>query len=109
LTTIDEPMFRELQESMGEDFVRELVATFAEEAPQIVAELRVALQEQSVERFRRAAHSLKSNGSTFGATEVAARSRELELGGLPADAGGVDALERSLASALADLQELCRD
>jgi histidine phosphotransfer protein HptB len=109
LTTIDEATFRELQQSMGGDFVRELVATFAEEAPQIVAELRSALQEQSAERFRRAAHSLKSNGSTFGATEVAARSRDLELGGLPADASAVDALQHALASALADLQELCRD
>jgi histidine phosphotransfer protein HptB len=107
--TIDEPVFRELRESMGEDFVRELVATFAEEAPQIVAELRGALREQSAERFRRAAHSLKSNGSTFGATDVAARSRALELGGLPADAGGVDALERSLAEALKQLQDLCHD
>jgi histidine phosphotransfer protein HptB len=109
LTTIDEPVFRELQESMGEDFVRELVATFAEEAPQIVAELRSALQEQSAERFRRAAHSLKSNGSTFGASAVTAQARHLEVGALPADAAGVDALEHSLASALADLQELCRD
>jgi histidine phosphotransfer protein HptB len=107
--TIDEPVFRELRESMGEDFVRELVATFAEEAPQIIAELRTALREQSAERFRRGAHSLKSNASTFGATDLAAQARELELGGLPDDAVALDALERSLAGVLAELQELCRD
>jgi histidine phosphotransfer protein HptB len=107
--TIDEATFRELQQSVGEDFVRELVATFSQEAPQILAELRGALLEQSAERFRRAAHSLKSNGSTFGATDLAARARALELGGLPRDAAAVDALQESLAGALSDLQELCRD
>lgn len=106
---IDETTFRELQQSMGADFVRELVATFSEEAPQILADLRSAQREQSAERFRRAAHSLKSNGSTFGATHLAAQARALELGALPADAAAVDALEDALASALIDLQELCRE
>jgi HPt (histidine-containing phosphotransfer) domain-containing protein len=35
-------------------------------------------------RFRRAAHSLKSNALTFGATELAAHAWALELGGLDA-------------------------
>jgi histidine phosphotransfer protein HptB len=36
--------------------------------------------------FRRAAHSLKSNSLTFGASALAALARELELGGLSPEA-----------------------
>jgi histidine phosphotransfer protein HptB len=104
---IEQERLRELQQSMGEDFVRELVDTFAQEAPQIVADMRDAVRSGDQERFRRAAHSLKSNAGTFGATELAEQARSLELGAVPADAAAVDALERSLHAALATLRELC--
>ena len=44
-------------------------------------DLRQSLAATDAERFRRAAHSLKSNGSTFGALELAAVARDLELSG----------------------------
>jgi HPt (histidine-containing phosphotransfer) domain-containing protein len=47
--------------------VRELVDTFLAEAPSMLADLRESLASGEAERFRRAAHSLKSNGNTFGA------------------------------------------
>ena len=58
--------------------------------------------------FRRAAHSLKSNGLTFGATEFAARARALELGGIGVVGDGVtlDALDAAWATARAALSEL---
>jgi cysteinyl-tRNA synthetase len=37
---------------------------------------------RTADRFRRAAHSLKSNSNTFGARTLGAMARELELGGL---------------------------
>ena len=43
-----------------------------------------ALAAGDAERFRRAAHSLKSNSNTFGALALGALARELELGGLDA-------------------------
>ena len=105
---IDPHTFDELQANAGADFVAELVQTFAEEAPPLLAEMRSALAAGATERFRRAAHSLKSNSSTFGATRLAALARELELGGLPADAGGVDALNGEFETTLAALQALAR-
>ena len=69
----------------GAEFVGELVDTFLEEAPGMLAELRSARADGNAERFRRAAHSLKSNGNTFGALSLAALARELELKGLDAD------------------------
>ena len=90
------------------DFVVELIDTFAEEAPQLIDELRAAQAAGAAERFRRAAHSLKTNANTFGATAMGEHARALELGGLPADAAGIDALQALFVSAVAALKELAR-
>jgi histidine phosphotransfer protein HptB len=105
---IDPHIFDELQANAGADFVLELVDTFAEEAPRLLAELRSALAVDAAERFRRAAHSLKSNSSTFGATRLATMARALELGGLPPNADAVDALAPEIEMTLAALQALAR-
>lgn len=105
---IDLATFADLQDTAGADFVVELVETFAEEAPALVAELRSALLDGAAEGFRRAAHSLKSNGHTFGALRLAEQARALELGGFPADAAAVDALSAELELAIAALRKLAR-
>jgi HPt (histidine-containing phosphotransfer) domain-containing protein len=109
---IDLATYRELQQAAGADFVVELIETFLEEAPQMLAELRAARSAAHAERFRRAAHSLKSNGHTFGALHLAALARELELKGLNADphrdAAAIDAIDAAFADAASALQELGR-
>jgi len=105
---IDRAVFAELQATAGADFVVELVGTFFEEAPQMLAELRAAHADGAAERFRRAAHSLKTNAHTFGAMALGAQARALEQGGLPADASGIDALEAAYARSAAVLKELAR-
>ena len=105
---IDQQTFGELQANAGEEFVAELVGTFAEEAPQLLAELRSAWPAGAADRFRRAAHSLKSNSNTFGATRLAELARTLELGGLPASAQPLDALEAEYERTLAALQTLAK-
>ena len=104
---IDLPTFEELKASAGDEFVTELVGTFFEEAPQMLAELRSAREAGAAERFRRAAHSLKSNGNTFGALRLGALARELELGAIPADAAPLDALDAEYARTAAALKALC--
>jgi len=79
---IDRATYDALAETTGAEFARELVATFLEEAPGMLAELRSAFAASDAERFRRAAHSLKSNGNTFGARGLGALARELELDGI---------------------------
>ena len=106
--TIDPTVFAGLQDSAGAEFVAELVDTFRAEAPQMLAELRDALAAGSAERFRRAAHSLKSNANTFGAAALGSAARDLELAGLPTDAAAIDALDALYAQAAAALAELCR-
>ena len=104
---IDLATFEELKESAGDEFVTELVGTFLEEAPPMLAELRSARAAGSAERFRRAAHSLKSNSLTFGAVRLGALARDLELGALPADDAPLDALGAAFARAAAALKALC--
>ena len=105
---IDTAIYAELQDSAGAEFVAELVQTFLEEAPVMLAELEAALMDAAPDRFRRAAHSLKTNALTFGATQLAAQARELEMGGLPADTSALSAVCASYAAAAAALQELSR-
>ena len=105
---INRSVFAELRATAGADFVVELVDTFLEEAPPMIAELREALATGAADRFRRAAHSLKTNANTFGAIALGTRARELELGGLPADAGGIDALQALYDEATVVLKELAR-
>ena len=107
-TVIDPHVFDELQATAGADFVVELVDTFAAEAPALLADMRHAFADGAVERFRRAAHTLKSNGSTFGATRMAEMARTLELGGPPPNVNGVDALAHEFETTLAALQRLAR-
>jgi len=109
---IDKAVFTELQDTAGADFVQELVGTFLEEAPGLMAELRAARDAAHADNFRRAAHSLKSNSQTFGAVRLAAAARALELAGLhpdPAtDRQAIVALQAALDEAAAALQELAR-
>jgi HPt (histidine-containing phosphotransfer) domain-containing protein len=107
---IDLAVYAELRDTTGAEFVAELVDTFIEEGPGILAELRAARDEGDAERFRRAAHSLKSNGRTFGAVKLTALAREFELKGLDADptrdAADLAALETEYARATAELRAL---
>jgi HPt (histidine-containing phosphotransfer) domain-containing protein len=106
---IDPQTFAELQANAGAEFVVELVDTFASEAPQMLAELRTSHAAGAAEAFRRAAHSLKSNSNTFGASRLAELARSLELGGLPASAAPIDALAEELARSMAALQALATE
>ena len=105
---IDRTTFSELQAAAGADFVIELAGTFFEEAPQMIGELHSALAAGDAVRFRRAAHSMKTNACTFGATALGAAARALEQGGLPAGASGIDALQSIYDQAAAALKEIIR-
>ena len=108
--TIDQATLDELKETAGPEFVVELVETFLAEAPLMLADLKSALAAGDADRFRRAAHSLKSNSHTFGALTLGALARELELGGLDrvraADGAPLYALADEYSRVAAALTEL---
>lgn len=82
---IDLAIFNELRATTGAEFVSDLVVTFCDEATGILAQLREAGLAGDAVRYKRAAHSLKSNANTLGATRLGALARELELRGIGND------------------------
>ena len=109
MAVIDNDVFAALVDSAGADFMPELIDSFLEDAPQGLAALRSASAAGDAVGFRRAAHSLKSNGVTFGATAFAELARELEhtplaeLGAAPA--GQVEALAVLFEAVATELKE----
>ncbi len=102
---IDRSVFDELQDTMGVDFAAELVATFFDEAPIMLAELGDAAKANEADNFRRAAHSIKSNASVFGASALANIARTLEINGFNDDAQIV-AINAAYERAEAELKAL---
>lgn len=76
----------------GWAFVRELIDTFVDEAPTQLATLRSAVAHGDAEEARRVAHTLKSNGATFGARSFTEVCRELEAAAKLAELDGAAAL-----------------
>ncbi len=77
---VEPAAFAELEASIGDDqeFLRELVDTYLEDAPQQVEGMRHGLQGGDRELLHRSAHTLKSNSASLGATTLSAMCRELE-------------------------------
>jgi len=108
---IDQATFDGLKQAVGADYIPELVSAFLEEAPALIAQLRPALLAGDAETFRRAAHSIKSNAATFGATrlfelakEMESLARENRLGEV---GNRVEVLEEAFSRAAEALKELC--
>ena len=78
MPVIDKATFDELKEMSGADFMDELIDTFLEDSPKLIEEMKTALSANNADTFRRAAHSMKSNAATFGASQLSALSKELE-------------------------------
>lgn len=76
---IDKATFEELIQMSGADFINELIDAFLDDAPNMIENMRTALETKDVESFRRNAHSFKSNANTFGAMELGLLAKELEL------------------------------
>ncbi len=100
---IDMSAFEELKQTSGADFITELIDAFLEEAPKLIEELRSALQEGDSETFRRAAHSLKSNSATFGASRLSELAQELEVIGRQKRLGEVQGRIEVLESRYGDV------
>jgi HPt (histidine-containing phosphotransfer) domain-containing protein len=110
MPVIDQTTFAELKQMSGLEFLNELIDTFLDDAPRMMQDLKSALEAKDADSFRRAAHSMKSNASTFGAGRLAELAQELESLGREnklTDTGDrLAALEEALRSACEALQGL---
>jgi HPt (histidine-containing phosphotransfer) domain-containing protein len=93
---LDADAVRALYELLGEDreALAEIVDAFLDEAPARLAELRRGVDQNDSALAGRAAHTLKSNGGTFGAVELVSLCRRLEVAARAKDlAGSADLLD----------------
>jgi signal transduction histidine kinase/CheY-like chemotaxis protein/HPt (histidine-containing phosphotransfer) domain-containing protein len=81
--TLDPAALDNLRQTVGDDeeFLAELVETFLEDAPQMLADMRQAAESGDAPGLRLHAHSLKSNSAEFGAMSLSALSKQLEMMG----------------------------
>lgn len=110
MSIIEQTIFNELKQMSGAEFINELIDTFLDDAPKMTLELKSALSANDADSFRRAAHSLKSNAATFGASQLAEMSKELEMLGrenkLHETGDRLKALEEAMQSACEELKGL---
>jgi len=110
MPVIDRTVFEELKQMSGEDFINELIDTFLEDAPNLIEEMKSALNDNNAEIFRRAAHSMKSNAATFGATELSALAKDLEMLGkenkMQGSGDRLKSLEQAYGAARQELEAL---
>jgi HPt (histidine-containing phosphotransfer) domain-containing protein len=92
---INQATLDELIAGTDKGFVLELIDTFLDDAPKMLAELQDSLVSKNAEVFRRAAHSLKSNSASFGAMHLSTQAKELEMIG---KAGNFDEVGGKLAA-----------
>ena len=78
---LDSKALHDLLDGLGGEFdlLMELVTTFLEDAPKLLAELDGYVAGGDITGVRRIAHSLKANGLDLGATAFAEGCRELEM------------------------------
>jgi HPt (histidine-containing phosphotransfer) domain-containing protein len=109
---IDMPTFEALRDAMGVDYIGEVIQVYFEETPQLIANLKDALEKQDCEVFRRSAHSIKSTSNSFGALEFGIQAKELEMmgreGNLDGAASKVEALQVNYLLVKQALEELNR-
>jgi HPt (histidine-containing phosphotransfer) domain-containing protein len=107
---IDDATFARLLDSLGGDvdFLNELIEAYLASSPQLFASMRQAIATGEATALQRAAHSLKTGSSGFGALTFAAQCKELEDMGKAGELGGAEskvaALEAGYAGVVAALQ-----
>jgi signal transduction histidine kinase/CheY-like chemotaxis protein/HPt (histidine-containing phosphotransfer) domain-containing protein len=93
-------------------FVRELLAEFRRELPDLLAAIATACSEDLADA-RRHAHSLKSAAASIGAAALSAQAAKVEVAAKAGDLGTVEALlpelERAAAAADAAVEDAVED
>ncbi len=106
---LDHAVLGELRASVGDDpeFLGELIDDFLADAPAQLDLLREAASSDDASGARRAAHTLKGNGRTFGAGDLASLCQDAEnaavAGDLEAVLTRVDGIEREWERVRAEL------
>lgn len=91
--TIDPSALEAYREIMGEEtdaFIAEIIDTYLSNAPLLLNAMQESLAQADTKSLIRAAHTLKSNSATVGATTLAALAAEIEQQGNGGDLNGIN-------------------
>lgn len=100
---IDRAALNNLLATVGGDeaFLAEMIDTFLDDAPKLLAAMHHAAAAANAEDLRRAAHTLKSNSANFGAMNLSKLCKALEeigkSGALDGAAEGIARVEAEYA------------
>ena len=89
---LDEAALEQLRSTLGDTATAEIVETFLNEGPRLFADLHKAVESGDAPALRLAAHTLKSNAATFGATALAELCQKLEAIGESGTVAGASEL-----------------
>ncbi len=81
LTTIVPSALEQYRDTLGDEFVIDLVHTFFDDSARLAKEMEQMLTGQDTDGFCRNAHSLKSTCATMGAIELSKKYEDLEYRG----------------------------
>ncbi len=109
MSAIDQATFEKLKDGVGADFIGELVATYCDETPRLIAQLQQALAACDAEAFRQAAHSIKSTSKTFGAFALSELAKELEMMGRDGQLADAQANVEQLLDEYNQVQQTLKD
>jgi len=101
---------RSLNPDDNDEFLREIATIFLEGTPERIAELEDCLPAQDIERFTRAAHSIKGSSANLGALALRAAAEKLEQHALTngmRDVGGmIDEIKTTFDQAKHELNRI---
>ncbi len=103
--SLEAAALQNLRDLGGTEFLAEVVDVFLAEAPTLITSLRSSLERQDTEELRRAAHTLKSNGSTLGAAAFAELCRTVEQQAKDGRLDGVSQLVERIEQEYVTLRE----
>jgi PAS domain S-box-containing protein len=108
---LEAPSLESLRGLGGDDLVAQVIDAFLADAPNVLATLRLSLEQGDADDLRRAAHTLKSNAATIGGTafselchELEHRAKDGDLAGAAELASRLDAEYARLQAAIAEFQ-----
>ena len=108
---VEQKTLAELLINLGGDveFLKELVDTYLDSAPGLLAAMRQAAANGDAAGLQRAAHTLKTGSASMGALALAALCKELEDMGRSGSLDGAEARIAAAAAAYNDVAAALRD
>jgi HPt (histidine-containing phosphotransfer) domain-containing protein len=111
---IDPDAWEKLKSTTEPAFLTDLIDTYLIDSPVLIEQMSIGIATGEIELVQRAAQALRANSLSFGALQVAAAARELELiarsgtlDGAELELEGIEKAYAKIPSVLTELKNEC--